>query len=105
MAETNYTVLSINPGSTSTRIAVYKNHELLFQKKVDHPAESLRGFESNVAQFPIRLDAILKALQEEQFDLHQLSAVAGRGGKLPPLLQGAYLVDCLLYTSPSPRDS
>ena len=93
MAETNYTVLSINPGSTSTRIAVYKNHELLFQKKVDHPAESLRGFESNVAQFPIRLDAILKALQEEQFDLHQLSAVAGRGGKLPPLLQGAYLVD------------
>ena len=38
MAETNYTVLSINPGSTSTRIAVYKNHELLFQKKVDHPA-------------------------------------------------------------------
>ena len=62
MADTNYTILSINPGSTSTRIAVYRNESLLFQKKVDHPAESLRVYESNVAQFPIRLDAILKAL-------------------------------------------
>ncbi|WP_374289757.1 butyrate kinase [Desulfovibrio desulfuricans] len=93
MADTNYTILSINPGSTSTRIAVYRNESLLFQKKVDHPAESLRVYESNVAQFPIRLDAILKALEEEKFDLRQLSAVAGRGGKLPPLQQGAYIVD------------
>lgn len=93
MPESKYTVLALNPGSTSTRIAVYENQDMLFQKKVDHPAESLRGFESNVAQFPIRLEAILKALQEEHFDLKRLSAVAGRGGKLPPLKQGAYIVD------------
>ncbi len=93
MPESKYTILALNPGSTSTRIAVYENQDLLFQKKVDHPAESLRGFESNVAQFPIRLEAILKALHEENFDLKRLSAVAGRGGKLPPLKQGAYIVD------------
>lgn len=93
MPDSKDTILSLNPGSTSTRIAVYENQTLLFQKKVDHPAESLRGFESNVAQFPIRLEAILKALHEENFDLKRLSAVAGRGGKLPPLMQGAYIVD------------
>lgn len=93
MPDSRYTILAINPGSTSTRIAVYENQDMLFQKKVDHPAESLRGFESNVAQFPIRLKAILNALQEENFDLTRLSAVAGRGGKLPPLEQGAYVVD------------
>ena len=80
MPDSRYTILAINPGSTSTRIAVYENQDMLFQKKVDHPAESLRGFESNVAQFPIRLKAILNALQEEKFDLTRLSAVAGRGG-------------------------
>ena len=63
MPESKYTILALNPGSTSTRIAVYENQDLLFQKKVDHPAESLRSFESNVAQFPIRLEAILKALK------------------------------------------
>ena len=106
MADTKYTILAINPGSTSTRIAVYENQTLLFQKKVDHPAASLRVFSSNVAQFPIRLEAIKAALAAEQFDLRRLAAVAGRGGKLPPLEQGAYLVndDMLTFLRDHPID-
>lgn len=52
MADTKYTILAINPGSTSTRIAVYENQTLLFQKKVDHPAASLRVFSSNRGAVP-----------------------------------------------------
>lgn len=84
MADTKYTILAINPGSTSTRIAVYENQTLLFQKKVDHPAASLRVFSSNVAQFPIRLEAIKAALAAEQFDLRRLAARGGARRKTPP---------------------
>lgn len=93
MSEQKYRILSINPGSTSTRIAVYENEDLLFQAKVDHPAESLRGYVSNVAQFPIRKRALLACLDQHGFDVSTLSGVAGRGGKLPPVKQGAYLID------------
>ncbi len=86
-------VLALNPGSTSTRIAVYRDEELLFQAKVDHPAEKLAGFPTNVAQFPLRKKAVLECLAERNFDVASLSAVAGRGGKLPPVRQGAYLVE------------
>ena len=93
MSQQIFTVLAINPGSTSTRIAVYEGENLLFDKKINHPAETLKDYDSNVAQFPLRRAAIRAALQEEGFDVHRLAAVAGRGGKLPPVRQGAYTID------------
>jgi butyrate kinase len=103
MAKKTYKILSINPGSTSTKIAVYKNEKELFQKKVEHDAAELAHFQSMVDQFQMRRDAIMACLREENFVLGELSAVAGRGGKLPPLRQGAYhvnkaMVDFLTYT-------
>ena len=93
MPAKSYTILSINPGSTSTKIAVYDNDTLLFEKKMDHPAQSLAGFKRMADQLPMRRDALLKCLKEEKFPLQGLDAVAGRGGKLPPLRQGAYRVN------------
>ena len=93
MAKQTYKILSVNPGSTSTKIAVYENEKELFQKKVEHDAAELSHYQTMVDQFQMRKQAIMACLEEEKFALTDLSAVAGRGGKLPPLKQGAYLVN------------
>ena len=102
MAETLFRVLSINPGSTSTKIAVYENEKELLRKTVNHNADDLAHFKAMVDQLPMRKAAIMACLQEDNFPLASLSAVAGRGGKLPPLKRGAYkvtksMVDFLTY--------
>jgi butyrate kinase len=92
VAETIYRILSINPGSTSTKIAVYENDRELLRKNVSHDAAELAKYKSMVDQLPMRKEAIRACLLEENFVLAGLSAVAGRGGKLPPLKRGAYRV-------------
>ena len=42
MSQQTFAVLAINPGSTSTRIAVYEDEALIFDKKINHPADSLK---------------------------------------------------------------
>jgi butyrate kinase len=93
MMEKSYKILSINPGSTSTKIAVYENEKELFHRTVLHDVSQLSLYESMVDQLQMRKEAIMNCLQEADFSLEELSAVAGRGGKLPPLKQGAYKVD------------
>jgi butyrate kinase len=99
---TLYKILSINPGSTSTKIAIYENEKEVLRKSVDHSAEQLAPFKTMVDQLPMRRDAIMACLRDENVSLSSLSAVAGRGGKLPPLKRGAYkvtkeMVDFLTY--------
>ena len=93
MASKDYYILSINPGSTSTRIGVYRNNEELFQSKVNHDAAEIKQFKTMADQFSMRKSALLAALKEADFPVEKLSAVAGRGGKLPPLKQGAYTIN------------
>ncbi len=102
MAENIFQILAINPGSTSTKIAVYENETEILRKTVNHDAAALSQYKSMVEQLPMRKNAIMACLQEENFSLTGLSAVAGRGGKLPPLKRGAYkvtpeMVDFLTY--------
>jgi butyrate kinase len=102
VAEIVYRILSINPGSTSTKIAVYENDQEILRKTVSHNAEDLAPYKTMVDQLPMRREAIMACLREENFPLSSLSAIAGRGGKLPPLKRGAYkvtqeMVDFLTY--------
>lgn len=98
MSQDHYVILTINPGSTSTKIAVFDNDKLRFEHKVDHPAEELARFTNSMTeQFPMRRKAILKCLTERNVDPATLSAVSGRGGKLPPLKQGAYAVNRAMF--------
>jgi len=92
MANKTHKILSINPGSTSTKIAIYENQQELFRKTIEHDAAELSRYMTNVDQFPLRIASIMACLAEAEILLDDLSAVAGRGGKLPPLKQGAYRV-------------
>ncbi len=86
-------LLIINPGSTSTKIAIYENNEERFSENIAHPAEELAGFNRIVDQKGFRKDVILKFLGERNFDVRQLNAVVGRGGLLRSIPSGTYRVN------------
>ena len=88
-----YTVLAINPGSTSTKIAVYNGEKVLVELTLRHSAEELARFNSPIEQFEWRKELILNALAENNFDINNLSAVIGRGGLLHPIESGVYEVN------------
>ena len=86
-------ILCINPGSTSTKVAVYQNEEPLFCQTLRHSAEELAPFEKIADQLELRRRVVLDCLREHGIPAESLSAVVGRGGMLPPVQSGAYLVN------------
>lgn len=93
MAEIVYKILAINPGSTSTKIAVYENEEEKFRDTLEHSNLELSKYEKIVDQHQMRKEAVVSFLQKNDFDVKELSAVVGRGGLLPPVKSGAYQVN------------
>ena len=86
-------ILAINPGATSTKIAVFDEETLLFQKTVEHHGTELQNFKRVIDQYGYRLKLILTALDEANVPLKTITAVVGRGGLLKPLASGTYLVN------------
>lgn len=89
----DYGILAINPGSTSTKIAFYKNQDMIWTQSIEHTQEQLAGFANIFDQFELRRDLVLSVMEEQGTKLSELSAVVGRGGLLPPVKSGAYLVN------------
>ncbi len=88
-----YHLLVINPGSTSTKLAVFEDEKLLFKETIRHSVEELAGFKSISEQKDYRKKAVLDCLEKNGFDIKKLSAVVGRGGLLKPLKSGTYRVN------------
>jgi len=89
----NYRILAINPGSTSTKIALFENEREIFYTTISHSAEELSRFKSIMEQKDYRTNLVLKELEEKGVELSSLSAVVGRGGLLKPLESGTYEVN------------
>ncbi len=88
-----YKILSINPGSTSTKIALYEDEKEVFVQTLRHPEEELSKFERVQDQFDFRKNVVMSFLEKNNFNVNNLSAVVGRGGLLPPVKSGAYRVN------------
>ena len=88
-----YRVLAVNPGSTSTKFAVYDGENQVFAKTLNHSVEELSKFKSIMDQFEMRKNEIEKALNENNIELKSINAVVGRCGGLPPVKSGAYLIN------------
>ncbi|HTH41566.1 MAG TPA: butyrate kinase [Terracidiphilus sp.] len=88
-------VLAINPGSTSTKFGLYGRRGAKWVRIVRHGDEELRRFGDRpmVARLEYRAAMIAQALEELGYAADQVAGVAGRGGLLPPLPCGTYLVD------------
>jgi butyrate kinase len=90
---TSFRILTINPGSTSTKIAVYQGEEPIFAETLHHATEELAAYRRIADQYPLRRDAVLGALQKHGVELGTLHAVVGRGGILKPIPSGTYRVN------------
>jgi butyrate kinase len=86
-------VLVINPGSTSTKIAVFQDETILFEEKIAHTSSEILSFPSIASQFQYRKDLIIKNLNKHNFDLNILDAICGRGGMLRSICSGTYEVN------------
>lgn len=88
-----FTVLAINPGSTSTKCAVYRDTQEAWKKGVSHKSEDLARFRRLQDQLEYRSAAVSDGVAEAGIPLSEISAVVGRGGLLKPLPGGVYEVN------------
>ena len=93
MQETQYRILVINPGSTSTKIGVFDGETAVLEKTVRHEAAEIESFSKIIDQYDFRKRTILEALDEEGINISKLAAVCGRGGLLRPIEGGTYAVN------------
>ena len=92
-----YKILTINPGSTSTKIAVFKGTEKLFSENISHAADELAKYATISDQLPFRLEMIRGLIKEAGVELSDLDAVVGRGGGLMAVDGGVYGINDVLY--------
>ena len=85
-------ILVINPGSTSTKLAVYEDEQPVWTKSVHHPVEETASFQRIIEQYEYRKDFILKSLAEDGIPV-AFDAVIARGGLLKPTPGGVYAVN------------
>lgn len=91
-----YRILAINPGSTSTKIGLFDDAEMIFKENLTHQAENLKEFKTISEQLPYRTEMVLDALKKYNIELDSIDAFAGRGGGLVSVKGGTYNINKLL---------
>ena len=92
-----YNILAINPGSTSTKIGLFKDEQVVFKESLRHSLEETSADLSREEQARFRREALIELLEQKKVDKAELSALVVRGGLLKPLSSGTYLVDDAVY--------
>ena len=87
-----YRVLAINPGSTSTKVALFQGTDPVFKRELRHDAEELRSLGRIPDQLETRLRVVEQMLSDESVDAGSLHAVVARGGLVHPVQSGTYQV-------------
>ena len=94
MNDTNeYLILVINPGSTSTKIGIYRNEECILSEEISHSSRELEAYPDIMSQQEFREELILKALERAGFKITDINCIIARGGALRPLPSGTYVVN------------
>lgn len=91
-------LLAINPGSTSTKIAIFEDTTVVLEHVLRHSSEELAAYGRIASQYEFRKVAVLKALEDAGVSVTDLDAVVGRGGVMKPIPGGTYLVNQTMLT-------
>lgn len=91
-----FRILVINPGSTSTKIAVFEDEKQVFSRSINHSKLELEPFARVWDQYEFRKKLIKEALEDAKLKPEKLSAVVGRGGLFRPVVSGTYRVNELM---------
>lgn len=89
-------IFAINPGSTSTKVALFEDETCLFKKTINHDAEKLAQYETVIDQIPYRMEVILAALAENNIDPDSFECVVGRAGGIYSTIGGTYVINPLI---------
>ena len=86
-------ILVLNPGSTSTKLALYENGDVLFDESISHSRQELSQFRKIIDQLEYRSALVSKFLSDRHIDVRSLAAVVGRGGLMQSIVSGTYRVN------------
>jgi butyrate kinase len=86
-------ILVINPGSTSTKLAVFENGKIVKQTTLRHKSEEISNFDKIADQYEFRHKVIMEFLKNENYKIESFDAIVGRGGLLHPIPGGTFLVN------------
>jgi len=86
-------ILAINPGSTSTKVSLFKGKKEILTENINHKIEDLARFNKASDQDLYRMEIIVRVLREKNVDLSHIKAVVGRGGLIRPIKGGTYIVN------------
>jgi butyrate kinase len=89
----NRLILAINPGSTSSKIALFEEETLIFEKSISHSRSDLAPFVKITDQFQFRKVLIMNELTAENVKLERIRIVVGRGGLVKPIESGIYKIN------------
>jgi len=92
-AAKDFLILVLNPGSTSTKVAVYQGSKQLVAESIGHDKSEVEKYPRIVDQYPMRKAVILDFLTRNKIALKSLSAVVDRGGVLKPISSGTYHIN------------
>lgn len=88
-----YNIFVINPGSTSTKVGLFRNETEVFSVNVTHDAAELKTFAQISDQFDYRRDTILAEMAKRGLAMESVDVFVGRGGGLVGLEGGTYAVN------------
>ena len=97
MNERTYRILVINPGSTSTKVSLFENETLRFDRSLFHDAPELLKYPHVNDQTPFRYRVILEMLEEEKVRPEEIDVFVGRGGSAQTQPGGVTRIDRKLY--------
>lgn len=86
----SYTILTLSPGSTSTKIAVFENTDLVFKSNVQHDPSDLAAFDQAAEQFEYRKETVLEELKSHDVSLSDIDAFSGYCGSMGPTVGGIF---------------
>jgi butyrate kinase len=89
-------IIAINPGSTSTKIAVYQSEKPILNKNIIHSTAELKPFKKITDQFQFRKNIIYKELRKAGIDLSKVKVIVGRGGFVKPIESGLYIINDIM---------
>lgn len=87
-------ILAINPGASSTKVAVFQNNKFIFLKTIRHGEDELDR--KIIDQMEFRLDLVLREVKENHVPFEQVGLIIGRGGLIHPIESGVYEVNQLM---------
>ena len=93
MSTEDQNILVVNPGSTTTKISLFRGDQEVFTRLISHKIEELSRFNRASDQDLYRMEIIIRVLREHQVDLNSITAVVGRGGLIRPIEGGTYHVN------------